>query len=228
MPRRGRIGLARAGALLLAPAMALALALGPLPGCTKGEGAKCTHDTACDFGLACVFTHVAVVDCCVVGDDGSLDCDPNGAISGRGIAPDCELDEYGLFKPRLRRATCLRAGFEEYRVYTGGRTDEVVGGMVVDYAIDLQAIGLDERYVDDCVCERGANFEGGDPAVPYDPILSAPPEAVVCLRDLAEPEPDPSIEPPRDVNGAQLSPLDCPQPPEATDTCPPCVAFPEP
>ncbi len=198
-----------------APAAAVALLLlGSLAGCTKGEGAKCTNDTACDFGLACVFQDVAVVDCCAVDSSGKLTCDPTaGNVIARGIAPDCEYDAAGMLKPRLRRVTCLGAVFEEYVVWNGALED----GDPVLVPVGAEGAALS----DDCRCEPGANFSNDDPARPYDPVLPASPEFPICARDPGDPEPDPSIEPPT------VAPADCPQPNDA-DTCPPCVAFPEP
>ncbi|HEV8323495.1 MAG TPA: hypothetical protein VG389_17900 [Myxococcota bacterium] len=216
---RGRPG---AVAAAVASLTALALTLAGAAGCTRGKGKKCTHDTACDFGLACVFTDVATIDCCAVDTQGQLICDPNdGAVTGRGIAADCELDANGMLKPKLRRLTCLRSTFDQYQVWTHKRMDITdMMGNVIDYDIVLAPIGA--TLPDDCTCEDGANFYTGDPTVPYDPILAAPPEAILCAR--TPDSENTSVEPPT------VAPLDCPQSDAgiAADTCPPCVAFPEP
>jgi hypothetical protein len=202
-----------------AAAALLLIALAPIAGCTKGEGAKCTHDTACNPGLACVFTDIAVVDCCSVDTSGRLTCDPNDfSIVNRGIAPDCEYDANGLLKPRLRRLTCLGATYEDYKLWTGVVELDDMGNPTT--TPELLAIGLDAKTLsfdltDACSCEPGANFTGGDPTMPYDPILSAGPDVPLCPRGTTD-----SVDPPTVAN----PPADCPNPP-ADDTCPPCVAF---
>jgi len=203
-----------------AAAALLLITVAPLAACTKGEGAKCTHDTACDPGLACVFTDIAVVDCCSVDSSGRLTCDPTDfSVVNRGIAPDCEYDANGFLKPRLRRITCLGATYENYKLWTGAVELDDQGNPTTTPELIAIGLGADNgiTVTDACSCEPGANFtapvEATDP--PYDSILSAGAEVPLCPRGPTE-----SIEPPTVAN----PPADCPQPP-ADDTCPPCVAF---